>query len=286
MCLCYPLHSATVNIEQTGGQPNTVVSALLSVESVDSVALVTVQVNYDAQMLDFVSASRDTLGAYYEMLVDDDGDGRLFLTFVRSEAFTISTGRLAQLHFRVNTGAPHGMATPLVLAKVEIGNSKGVPVVAPANISARHGKISSSPFALADTNNNSIPDEWEIAKGLGSQENAMSDDPDGDGISNFLEYAFGGHPKQHNAGRKPLASTRTIDNQQYLSLDFKRLKNTVNLRYVVETSSDLVNWEEATLVVGTPADNGDGSETVSVRDNVSLNTPGARRFMRVRVVKE
>src|SRR5678815_4411954 len=70
----------------------------------------------------------------------------------------------------------------------------------------------------------------------------------------------------------------------HLTLSFSRIKNAVNLTYVVEVSGDLMEWNSG---LGNTADvsvidNGNGTESVLVRDGQSVNTE-PRRFIRLRV---
>ena len=48
-------------------------------------------------------------------------------------------------------------------------------------------------------------------------------------------------------------------------------------------SVDLVTWAEATEVFGAAGDNGDGTESVTIRDSSPV-TANPRRFMRLGVV--
>jgi hypothetical protein len=65
-------------------------------------------------------------------------------------------------------------------------------------------------------------------------------DPDGDGVSNFLEYAFDLEPWQNSANLLPHAVA--IDGGSKLRLEFDRLRP--ELDYVVEISTDLVSWDD------------------------------------------
>lgn len=55
-------------------------------------------------------------------------------------------------------------------------------------------------------------------------------------------------------------------------------------QYIVESSSDLVNWSESGLVTDSSNIAG-GIETVTIRDGVSVGGANSRRFMRLRVVE-
>ena len=70
----------------------------------------------------------------------------------------------------------------------------------------------------------------------------------------------------------------------HLTLSFSRVSNAVSLTYTVEVSGDLMEWNSG---VGHTAglgviDNGNGNESVLVRDEQSVST-APRRFIRLRV---
>ena len=67
-------------------------------------------------------------------------------------------------------------------------------------------------------------------------------DPDGDGVSNLLEYALHLDPLVPDAAGLPQLS-RSSGN---VSLTYTRANQATDLRYTVEQSSDLVNWSAVT----------------------------------------
>ena len=97
-------------------------------------------------------------------------------------------------------------------------------------------------------------------------------DPDGDGLTNLMEYALGAPPE--GAGGSPEHLPYVVENQngskQYV---YRRQMAATDLSYVVEVSQDLTNWNHNadstglayTEEVGEPFFNGDGTETVRVK---------------------
>ncbi|MEE3179497.1 MAG: hypothetical protein VX317_07420 [Verrucomicrobiota bacterium] len=68
-------------------------------------------------------------------------------------------------------------------------------------------------------------------------------------------------------------------------MSYRLRRGVSEIGYTVETSEDLVSWETGegfTRQVGVPVDNGDGTETVTVRTLIVL-TASPRRFFRLRV---
>jgi hypothetical protein len=69
----------------------------------------------------------------------------------------------------------------------------------------------------------------------------------------------------------------------YFAFTFRRQKNALDVTYVVEISNDLVAWTTVTTMVGPPIDNGDSTESITVRDSAPTNVQ-SRRFARLSVV--
>jgi hypothetical protein len=116
----------------------------------------------------------------------------------------------------------------------------------------------------------------------------MTADPDVDHAANLLEFALGMNPTNtelppfapHQPG-PPTAGIQTINGTNYLVLVVQRPIGRLGIAYVGEVSPDLVTWSPG-VTVGSPANNGDGSETVVFRDLVPA-AEAPLRFMRLRV---
>lgn len=67
-----------------------------------------------------------------------------------------------------------------------------------------------------------------------------TDDPDGDGIKNLLEQAFGGNPEQSgDSGILPISQTVTDGGNDYLEISFRKPTFKSDLTYNVETVTNL-----------------------------------------------
>jgi hypothetical protein len=123
---------------------------------------------------------------------------------------------------------------------------------------------------------------------------AISDataDPDGDGIPNLLEYAFGSVPLARSASSFPSLQA------SHLQLIFPRSRHASDLTYVVEASADLAGWTPVATANGlgawqiarlgataaqSTAD--DATWRVTVTDSAA-SAAGAPRFLRLRVTR-
>jgi PKD repeat protein len=104
-------------------------------------------------------------------------------------------------------------------------------------------------------------------------------DPDGDGLVNLLEYAFGLEPKLANTA----AGSKCSQQEGYLCLTYRQSKSATDVTYTVEACSDLKlrDWSSAGPVELSREDKGEYWE-VTVRDVVPIsNAP--QRFLRLKV---
>lgn len=108
-------------------------------------------------------------------------------------------------------------------------------------------------------------------------------DPDNDGIVNLLEYAQGLAPKTSSQVGTPTVGKQLISGSTYLTLTFRRKITAPELTYTVQIDGTLPGtWAGGSVIVGSPVNNGDGTETVSYRDTVAI-TAATKRFMRLKV---
>ncbi len=118
--------------------------------------------------------------------------------------------------------------------------------------------------------------EWLTAH----SEVSPSADPDGDGLDNCLTYALG-----HDL--RPFAITPAIETaagQTHLVFDYTRRIGTEQTVFVPRVSTDLDSWDStpSALQVVSVVDNGDGTETVHVKDTAPFDTT-QRHFLSILV---
>ncbi len=125
-------------------------------------------------------------------------------------------------------------------------------------------------------------EEWAGEHSLSGADALAGADPDHDGISNFLEYAFNLDPTV--ATPKPFtAATETIDGQEWIVLGYRVWQDRVDagLGYFAERSSTLAGWDTEGLIdeVDPDAPVIEGSEARRCR----VPLAAAQQFLHLRV---
>ncbi len=267
------------------GKPGDIVSIPITLNNAAAVASVHLQVNYNPQILEFVGARNDGLGAAFELTYSGT-DGVVTVMLNRSTSLVAGSGRLAVLQFRVNAGAQAGLSSDLALAVYELTDDSGVRSTNLAeSVTATNGQIAVT-LGTVDNNSDKIPDAWEAAYGL-STIDPNTGDTDGDGVRDLLEYALGMNPTISDLKGLPLAGKAITNGVEHLTIQFHRRIGAA-LDYLVEESGNLTSWnsiDQTTHMIGAPIDLGDGFEQVKIHGDIPLS--GAARqprgFMRLRV---
>lgn len=114
---------------------------------------------------------------------------------------------------------------------------------------------------------------------------AAVDDPDGDGLSNFREFALGGNPTQSTStGVRPFQRKVQDGGSEYLEFVYRRRVRSDNtLNYILQTSTDLSpdSWTDSGFVELPALDTEDPDfQEITSR----LDTSSApKAFMRLRI---
>jgi hypothetical protein len=109
-----------------------------------------------------------------------------------------------------------------------------------------------------------------------------SADPDRDGLSNILEYAFGTSPIQSQR-HADLAAATTGGGSRKLSLVHRRSKN-ASVTFSYESSADLLTWTPASpLVIVTDADADGDNLTEVATATITVDATDQRHFLRLKV---
>ena len=132
-----------------------------------------------------------------------------------------------------------------------------------------------------------ILNDWGAAEGLAGDQASLTADPDGDLLTNLMEYALGLDPQSPDslpAGRlEPDGAVPFTQGSQpearRLTLRFTRPVGREGVTYQVKVSSDLLNWQNVSNVSVEPGPE-PGMETVTAKDPVST-AEGGSRFIRL-----
>lgn len=138
----------------------------------------------------------------------------------------------------------------------------------------------------------SLFDQWRAQNfpGLGNTGDAASDaDPDSDSIGNLLEFALGLNPLSTDPiSGLPQLHPVTSASATWPAITFRRRKAVpAGVDYLVEETTDLVNWQTLDLPthqIGAPVDQGDGTESVTIRGTHAIGV--GQSFLRLRVVEQ
>ena len=114
---------------------------------------------------------------------------------------------------------------------------------------------------------------------------ASAADPDTDGLSNFWEWALGLNPLSPDAvGAIVTTLEMHSGTGPYLTLRHRRNLAAATLQNFADTAASPGAWNlGAGITVGSPVNNGDGTETITRRDTQISSSVG-QRFIRLRVI--
>lgn len=243
----------------------------------------------------FTTGTSRTVSAY-----SDSGYGSP-LNWSGTTAYPSATSTVPQI--KLNAGLIESTVSPSTVlltngawtGSLRMSNATPSTSITATDFSSVSGK--SGNFVVlssADTDGDGLPDFWETANSLAVGINTGGDgalgDPDQDGISNLLEYAFNLNPRAASASGLPFAMTMTnpADGMEYLEFTYRRRIGMIGITYTIETSPDCNSWSSSTTnyqIAAGPLATGDGvSETVTVRVLPKIGAPGnPMRYVRLRV---
>lgn len=119
-------HSTSLRLGDFSGSPGQETYAWLRIDDAAGLASIQFQVNYDRNLLSFISATNHvgTLGAEFSLDVEP-GDGVVIIRLFRDSSLESGAGDLVTMQFGVNPGATEGMSSGLVLADVDLATQYG-----------------------------------------------------------------------------------------------------------------------------------------------------------------
>ena len=137
---------------------------------------------------------------------------------------------------------------------------------------------------------NTVYQDWAVASGLSNASNNPTNDSDGDGIPDMLEYAFGSNPTVASKNILPTSgsSLNAADGNHYFTYSYRRRINPGTMTYTLESSASLTSWSaippQNLEQVGAATSTGDGvTEIVTFRLLPSIESAPVARFVHLKV---
>jgi len=238
----------TLSLPSYLANPGSILEVPLSLDNAAGLAGVRVQINFNTEILELLTVTAEPLGAAFDMS-HGNGEGFVQLVFARGETLLSGAGRLALLRFRVNPGAVGGLYSELAIADTSFSDSTGVIDLRQKDtLSTADGLVSVTLAQSIDNANNGLPDWWEQQHGLSLFEANANLDSEHDGMTNFLECAFGANPARFDAGERGIQTGMVTVGQQTLRrLGFYRRLGDTCLLYRVHECSNLSLWSNLNL---------------------------------------
>ena len=173
---------------------------------------------------------------------------------------------------------PDGSGVPLILADPSSAPDHALPASWIAGVT---NGTPGTPEADCPTFSDWANTHFNAAQLADPDISGANADPDHDLLDNLLEYALGTNPLSAD-GNAITCSVVNIGGTNYLALTFTRLTCRNHLTYTVQTATDLQVWNDTNTTEISSTDNGDGTETVTVRSNTPYPSL-AKEFIRLQV---
>lgn len=166
---------------------------------------------------------------------------------------TAYVGQVVRIHFRADIGSGYRSDVAIDSILIEDAVAGDPPVTFAAWLQVNHPDIS-------DT--------------------SLDGDPDGDGVQSFLEYALGRSPEDFESGGL-LTSEINLTDRKFM---FSFTRGQENVRYIVQSVSDLSSWIEPDIEWDSSL-NPAPANLVNVGDTqtVEIDMSGSTRFVRLNV---
>jgi hypothetical protein len=209
------------------------------------------------------------------------GSGILTASFVCT-GFTTSDPVVANVFFNgqlLNIN-PAGTNTTGLTFHWNANNSNYIGLSARASNFTQMDNLAVRKLPLA----NGLVADYAMSYGLTGTNTALNADPDGDGVSNFGEWAFGGDPAATDAYIAGFQGVHVLPGNDF-RFEFQRYINyaAVGLQYHYLISEDLVHWTEITPLFLATSTNEDkaGYEVVTLALPPAATTGKNQLFLRI-----
>jgi len=275
----------TLSVPDYQANPGDTVKVPVSLDNAANLAQLRVQLNYNPQVLSFVSATAGALGGQFDFTHEDD-EGAVTMDFVRATSLILGSGQLVVLEFTANPGATIDLYSDLAIAKFEIGDDSGVrDITVNSSRTMVSGSVSVSLAQNIDNASNGIPDWWEELHSMNVLRMGAWDlDDDGDGLKNIFEYHLGGNPHLNDSA---IYGPKFGFSAGFTTLTYQRRQGAEGALLSVWESEDLKTWwklDPATQMPAAAEDLGNGFEKVILKGLLPVGDSGRpdRGFLQLR----
>jgi hypothetical protein len=234
-----------------------------------------------------VTTTNSTAGSVIVSAVPDDSWGELTITYNNRPALGSTLGTI-EIPGGVNNVDQYIDITDYINAQIAGNGLASLNLGPSVALITFHSREASTAARRPELRINIAPpspdlfNDWTALHELAGEDSLPGADPDGDGVSNLLEYALGGNPTVPGSTALPAADTAVIGEVTHLTFRFSRIADPA-LVYEIWASNDLVNWGAAPIWFSTGAQNTEGEITVTDPVNMADH---ARRFLRLKVSRE
>ena len=195
-----------------------------------------------------LTAAQDATPPLVTVISPGDGDSSIGASISVEGTVFDANGALVSVDGALAMGAFGGWAA---LANLSPGPNTINVVASDSATPPNTATVELSVELLLDADGDGLPGDWESANGLDDNDDGSIDpangplgDPEGDGVSNLLEFAFALDPNGFDSEGLPSAvhSTDLLFGFPTIDLSYQRRAGLAGLNYVPRTSSDLKNW--------------------------------------------
>lgn len=261
--MCYQnLNARSFSIPEYVVNPGGEVDVPVVLDDASGLGVVSFQVNFDASVLRLVSVSQGPLGQDFSEFLQDNEEGVIRVSLVNETNLDSGEGPLVIMRFQMIEGADTTVEGNVSLASYDYTDTSGVVAMGDAELTnVVSGKVQASNDQQIDNYGNRLPDWWEELYGLDKFSLLTADsDPDGDGASALLEYAFNGAPDRPDSSSLMNLNSNAVSGS-VIQLNLQLRDNDSLLSYSLETSDNLSEWNEYYIIwngTGWTLDNPEG----------------------------
>lgn len=275
LCTLTQLSARELSIPEYQVNPGALVQIPIHLDDTSSLSSIEFSINFDPSILILKNVKNGAIGKLFEETSSEIDEGTIHFSFTSAEEIGTHSGNLSIMTFQLREGAEIDSYSEIAISSFRFGDSSGVVALHQMQAHATtKGKAIVSESKSIDNYKNGLPDWWETNHNLDHFQNTSAlQDPDGDGLINFLEFAFVGNPTQKD--RQSVSPKHSFVNlsegQKYNALKFRRRVDEDAPSYIVWESTNLKDW----YPMNTPLnavniiDHEDGTETVEVLGSIN-----------------